>query len=151
MQHHSRTVVHSLVTPGLTLGEEGGDSRTSKPFALQTLKRCIDFRGSHLSLQLARRHGQTEGWLLAEGPGHQQPFIPHLLQTQHHLMEPDSTLTRMERRIISRGTQDKFTKEKPSCVVEGCLFVVNLTEHANDDSAQQEVCHETRRHYHILN
>lgn len=72
------------------------DSRTSKRFALQTLN--IDFRGSHLSLQLTRRHGQAEGWLLAEGPGHQQPFVPHLLQTQHHLMEPDSTLTHMERR-----------------------------------------------------
>lgn len=85
-------------------------------------KQFIDFRGSYLSLQLARRHSQTEGWLLAEGPGHQQTFIPHLLQTHHHLMEPHSTLTRMEQLIISGGTQSRFTLKTPSHMVERCLF-----------------------------
>lgn len=45
-----------------------------------------DGRCCHLSVQLARRHGQAERRLPAECPGHQQTFVLHLLQAHHHLL-----------------------------------------------------------------
>lgn len=50
-----------------------------------------DGRWRHLSVQLARRHGQAERRLPAECPGHQQPFVLHLLQTHHHLLGTEGT------------------------------------------------------------
>lgn len=73
---------------------------------------CIGFRRSHLSLQLAWRHGQTEGWLLAKGPGHQQTFILHLLQTHHHLIESESTLPHMERHHSHRNAVRIYKKKE---------------------------------------
>lgn len=73
---------------------------------------CLGFRRSHLSLQLAWGHGQAEGRLLAEGPGHQQTFILHLLQAHHHLIEAGSTLTHMERHHSHRNAVTIYKKKK---------------------------------------
>lgn len=48
-------------------------------------------RCCHLSVQLARRHGQAERRLPAECPGHQQTFVLHLLQAHHHLLGTEGT------------------------------------------------------------
>lgn len=85
---------------------------------------CTGFRRSHLSLQLARRHGQIEGRLLAEGPGHQQTFILHLLQAHHHLMEAESTLTHMEQHHSHRNAVRIYKKKTFKCgrKMFACLF-----------------------------
>ena len=116
VQHHSRIMFPSLVTAGLLrkcvcvcVCGVVTHTRVSKPFSLSTFKWFTE--DVHLSLQLARRHGQTDGRLLAEGPGHQQTFILHLLQAHHHLIEAVSTTSHMERHHSHRNAV-RFAKRR---------------------------------------